>query len=168
MKRIALLIEDLYEDLELHYPYFRLRDAGFSVDLVGTEQGVEYTSKHGYPLKSNLASSDIRADDYVAVVIPGGYSPDRMRRCRDTVDFVSEMNRQGKVIAAICHGPWMLASACDLKGRTLTAFFSIKDDLVHAGADYVDEEVVVSGNLITSRTPDDLIAFTRAIIQALG
>ncbi|HDP23992.1 MAG TPA: type 1 glutamine amidotransferase [Deltaproteobacteria bacterium] len=168
MRKIAILIEDLYEDLELHYPYLRLKDEGFAVDLIGTEGGVGYTSKHGYPLKSDHASRDVKPEDYSAVVIPGGYAPDRMRRCRATIDFVSMMYRQNKVVAAICHGPWLMASACDLKGKRITAFFSIRDDLVNAGADFLDEEVVVSGNLITSRTPDDLVAFTRAIIQALG
>jgi len=168
MKRIAILVEDLYEDLELHYPLLRLKESGFETVLVGTEKGVEYTSKHGYPATSDLASDDVNAEDYIAVIIPGGYSPDRMRRCRSTLDFVRRMDEQGKVVAAICHGPWVMASACNIKGKNLTSFFSIKDDLVNAGARFVDAEVVVSGNLITSRTPDDLIAFTTAIIKALS
>lgn len=168
MKRIAILVENLYEDLELHYPYLRLKEAGFQVDLIGSEKGVEYLSKHGYPAISDLASSQISAQDYAAVVVPGGYSPDMMRRCEATIEFVRQMDTQGKIVAAICHGPWIMASACNLSGRTLTSFFSIRDDLVNAGATYVDEEVVLSGNLITSRTPQDLIAFTSAIISALG
>ena len=102
-----------------------------------------------------------------AVIIPGGYSPDKMRRCPDTIRFVKDMNNKGKLIAAICHGPWMMASCCDLRGKKVTGFFSIKDDLINAGADYVDSEVVVSGNLITSREPQDLTAFTKEIIKAL-
>ena len=168
MKRIAILVENLYEDLELHYPYLRLKEAGFQVDLIGPEKGVEYLSKHGYPAISDFASSQISAQDYAAVVVPGGYSPDMMRRCEATIEFVRQMDAQGKIVAAICHGPWIMASACNLSGRTLTSFFSIRDDLVNAGATYVDEEVVLSGNLITSRTPQDLIAFTTAIISALG
>ncbi|MBN1637194.1 MAG: type 1 glutamine amidotransferase [Deltaproteobacteria bacterium] len=168
MKRIAILVEDLYEDLELHYPLLRLQEAGFETVLVGTEKRVEYTGKHGYPAMSDLASDEVNAEDYVAVIIPGGYSPDRMRRCLATLDFVRHMDEQGKVIAAICHGPWVMASACNINDKKLTSFFSIKDDLVNAGAHYVDAEVVVSGNLITSRTPDDLIAFTTAIIKALS
>ncbi|KKC29954.1 putative intracellular protease/amidase [Caldanaerobacter subterraneus subsp. pacificus DSM 12653] len=101
------------------------------------------------------------------MVIPGGYSPDHMRRCSDTVNFVKEMCQQQKIIAAICHGPWMMASSCDLKGKRVTSFFSIKDDLINAGAQYVDEEVVIDGNLITSRTPNDLVAFVKAIIEKL-
>jgi protease I len=167
MKKIALLVENHYEDLELHYPYLRLKEARFQVDLVGTEKGVTYTSKYGYPVVSDIASKQINAMDYNAVVIPGGYSPDMMRRSKATIDFVREMDTQGKVIAAICHGPWIMASACNLKGKTVTSFFSIKDDLVNAGAMWMDKEVVVSDNLITSRTPQDLIAFTTAIINAL-
>ena len=165
--RIAMLVEEMYEEIELLYPLFRLREEGFTIDIVGTDKGKEYKGKHGYPMVSDLASSEVRADDYDAVIIPGGYSPDKMRRCPDTIRFVKDMNNKGKLIAAICHGPWMMASCCDLRGKKVTGFFSIKDDLVNAGADYVDSEVVVSGNLITSRGPQDLTAFTKKIIKAL-
>jgi len=165
--RIAMLVEEMYEEIELLYPLFRLREEGFTIDIVGTDKGKEYKGKHGYPMVSDLASSEVRADDYDAVIIPGGYSPDKMRRCPDTIRFVKDMNNKGKLIAAICHGPWMMASCCDLRGKKVTGFFSIKDDLVNAGADYVDSEVVVSGNLITSREPQDLTAFTKEIIKAL-
>lgn len=137
------------------------------MDLVGTEKGVVYKGKYGVPALSDVASKDASADDYDAVVIPGGYSPDHMRRCPDTIRFVKDMNEQNKPIAGICHGPWMLVSCCNLNGRILTGFFSIKDDIVNAGASYVDEEVVVDGNLITSRTPKDLPAFGKAILMAL-
>ena len=168
MKRVAILVANIFEDVELFYPYYRLLEEGFQVDLVGAEKGVDYKGKYGVPATSDVAAKDASANDYHAVVIPGGYSPDHMRRSPDTIQFVKEMNTQNKPIAAICHGPWMMASCCDLKGRTLTGFFSIKDDLVNAGARYVDEEVVVDGNLITSRTPKDLPAFAKAIIRALG
>ncbi|WP_026894911.1 type 1 glutamine amidotransferase domain-containing protein [Clostridiisalibacter paucivorans] len=167
MRKVAILVENIYEDMELQYPLFRLREEGFQVDLIGTEKGVVYKGKKGYPAKSDLASNEISADDYDAVIIPGGYSPDHMRRCPATVDFVRNMDKKEKVIAAICHGPWMMASCCDLKGKKLTAFFSIKDDLVNAGGVFVDEEVVIDGHLITSRTPKDLIPFTKAIINKL-
>ena len=168
MKKIAILIEDMYEDMELQYPWYRLNEEGFKVDLVGTDKAAVYKSNHGYPAKSDLSSSEVKAEDYDAVVIPGGYSPDRMRRCRATVDFVREMDRRKKMVAAICHGPWMMASACDLKGRKITSFHSIKDDMINAGTEWMDAELVVDGNLITSRTPSDLIPFVSAIIENLA
>jgi len=167
MSKVAILIENLFEDIELTYPYFRLKEEGYSVDLVGTDANVDYKSKHGYPIKSDLASKDITANSYDAVVIPGGYSPDKMRRSPETVNFVKEMDNKGKVIAAICHGGWMMASCCNLQGKKVTSFFSIKDDLVNAGAEWVDDEVVVDGHLITSRSVPDIVAFTRAIIAKL-
>ncbi|AUD64253.1 protease [Tenericutes bacterium MZ-XQ] len=168
MKKIAILVADYFEDNELFYPYFRLQEAGFDVDLVGAKANETYKSKHNAPAVSNVASKDVSSKDYVAVIIPGGYSPDHMRRSKETVDFVKAMSHEKKLIAAICHGPWMMASACDLKGRTLTGYYSIKDDLVHAGATYVDQEVAVDDNYITSRTPKDLPAFLKAILNYLA
>jgi len=167
MKKVAILVANVFEDNELFYPYFRLLEEGYTVDLVGAEADTVYKSKNGAPVKSNKASKDVSADEYDAVIVPGGYSPDQMRRSQATVDFVKAMDKKKKPIAAICHGPWMMASACDLEGRTVTAFDSIKDDLTNAGATFVDEEVVVDGHLITSRTPKDLPAFSKAILQAL-
>ena len=168
MKKIAILIEDLFNERELIYPYYRLLEAGYEVHLVGPKRDAVYTSKSGLTEKSTHASNEISAEDYDAVVIPGGFSPDFMRRTRATVDFVREMDKLNKPVAAICHGGWMLASACNLKGKKVTSFFSIKDDMVHAGAEYVDEEVVVSGNIITSRNPNDLPVFLKAIIEKLN
>lgn len=167
MKKVAILLENLFDERELIYPYFRLLEEGYEVHLVGTEKDKEYKSKVGLAEKSTHASEDISAKDYDAVVIPGGFSPDHMRRCKATVDFVKDMNSQNKIIAAICHGPWMLASCCDLNGRKVTSFYSIKDDLLNAGAEYVDQEVVVDGNLITSRTPKDLPVWLKTIIENL-
>jgi protease I len=168
MKKIAILIEDLFNERELIYPYYRLLEAGYEVHLVGPKKDAVYTSKSGLTEKSTHASNEISAEDYDAVVIPGGFSPDFMRRTKATVDFVREMDKLNKPVAAICHGGWMLASACNLKGKKVTSFFSIKDDMVHAGAEYVDEEVVVSGNIITSRNPNDLPVFLKAIIEKLN
>ena len=157
----------MYEDIELLWPLYRLKEAGFSVDLVGTDKNTTYKGQHGVPTTSQLASSDIKADDYDAVVIPGGYSPDKMRACQATKDFVKAMNDRKKIVAAVCHGPWMIASTCDIKGKDITSYHTIKDDLINAGANYKDEEVVVDGNIITSRNPNDLIAFTSKIIEKL-
>jgi len=168
MKRIAILIEDLFNERELIYPYYRLLEEGYEVHLVGPKKDAVYTSKSGLTEKSTHASNEIRAEDYDGVVIPGGFSPDFMRRTKATVDFVREMDKLNKPVAAICHGGWMLASACNLKGKKVTSFFSIKDDMVHAGAEYVDEEVVVSGNIITSRNPNDLPVFLKTIIEKLN
>jgi protease I len=168
MKRIAILIEDLFNERELIYPYYRLLEAGYEVHLVGPKKDAVYTSKSGLTEKSTHASNEISAEDYDAVVIPGGFSPDFMRRTRATVDFVREMDKLNKPVAAICHGGWMLASACNLTGKKVTSFFSIKDDMVHAGAEYVDEEVVVSGNIITSRNPNDLPVFLKTIVEKLN
>ena len=168
MKRIALLVENLFDDKELLYPYYRMIEEGFAIDLIGAEKHVTYHSKFGLPMKSDLASKDVNADDYDAVIIPGGFSPDYMRRTQQTVDFVSALNAQNKLIAAICHGPWLMISSCDLKGRSLTGFHSVKVDIENAGATYLDQEVVIDGNYITSRTPKDLPSFTKAIIQFLS
>lgn len=166
-KRVAVLVEDLYEDLELWYPVIRLREEGAEVKLVGPKKGATYKGKHGIPAKADLSSEETRAEEFDAVIIPGGYSPDRMRRDPNLVRFVKEAAEKGKVVAAICHGPWMLVSAGVLRGRRATSFFSIKDDIVNAGAEFVDAEVVVDGNIVTSRMPQDLPSFCRAIIEAL-
>jgi protease I len=136
--------------------------------FVGTGSADSYKSKLGYPVQVDMAADQVSAGDVDAVVIPGGYAPDLMRRYPAMVDLVTEAFQQGKIVAAICHAGWMLASAGVLEGKQATCFFAIKDDLVHAGATYVDAEVVVDGNLITSRTPSDLPAFCGAIIQALS
>ena len=166
-RRVAVLVEDVYEDQELWYPVYRLREAGFEVAIVGPEKK-EYRSKHGYPVTATAAASDVRAEDLAAVVVPGGYAPDRMRRDRAMVDLVRTAHERGVPVAAICHAGWMLASAGIVRGRRVTSYSSIKDDLVNAGARWEDAEVVVDGGLITSRRPDDLPAFLRAILQALG
>jgi protease I len=167
-KRVAVLAENMYQELELWYPLLRLREAGAETFVVGTGSAGTYTSKHGYPVQVDMVADQISARDVDAVVVPGGYAPDLMRRYPAMVRFVREAFEQGKIVAAICHAGWMLASADVLRGKEATCFFAIKDDLVNAGATYVDAEVVRDGNLITSRTPSDLPALCRTIIQALG
>jgi protease I len=166
-KHVAVLAEDLYEDLELWYPVHRFREAGAKVTVVGGGARV-YSSKHGYPVTPDATAEKVNAADFDAVIIPGGYAPDRMRRHKAMVDLVRDVFARGKVVAAICHGGWMLVSADVLRGRKATCFFAIKDDLINAGALYEDREVVRDGNLVTSRKPEDLPAFCRTILQALS
>jgi protease I len=165
--RAAVLVEQQYQEMEVWYPIYRLREAGYTVTVVGPEAGQTYPSKLGYPVKSDRAARDVSAGDFDLLVIPGGFAPDYMRRCEALLRLVSDMAEQGKVVAAICHGPWVLCSTQALKGRRATCFHSIKDDVSNAGATYVDAEVVRDGNLITSRKPDDLPAFLTAIFQAV-
>lgn len=167
-KRVAVLVEQQYQEMEVWYPIFRLREAGCQVTIVGPEAGTTYPSKLGYPAKSDKAAKDVSAKDFDGIVIPGGFAPDYIRRSAAMLKLVSDLNEQGKVVAAICHGPWVLCSTTALKGKKATCFFAIKDDVTNAGGKYVDEECVVDGNLITSRKPDDLPAFMIAIGKALG
>jgi len=166
-KRIAILAENMYQEMELWVPYYRMKEEGAEVKVVGTGGAKAYTSKHGYPVSVDLQAEAVSPVEFDAVIIPGGYAPDLMRRSEPVVRFVQEAAQQGKVVAAICHAGWMLASTGIVKGKTATSFFSIKDDMVNAGATWVDREVVVDGNLITSRKPDDLPAFCREIVKAL-
>lgn len=166
-KTVGVLVEDLYEDLELWYPVLRLREEGARVLLIGPEAGKTYNSKHGYPATADYAAKDGGADEFDAIIIPGGYAPDRMRRDPTMVRLVADAVQAGKVVAAICHGGWMLCSADVLQGRRVTSFPSIRDDLVHAGAHWINQEVVRDDTLITSRRPDDLPAFMGEIIGCL-
>jgi protease I len=166
-KRVAVLVEQQYQEMEVWYPVYRLREAGCKVVLVGPEAGQTYPSKLGYPAKSDKAVTQVSPNDFDAVIIPGGFAPDFMRRTEAMIRFVNEMAEQGKVVAAICHGPWVLCSTQALKGKKATCFSAIKDDVINAGAKYIDAEVVRDGNLVTSRKPDDLPAFVLNILQAL-
>ena len=165
-KRAAVLVEQMYQEMEVWYPVYRLREAGCKVTLVGPEAGQTYPSKLGYPAKSDKAARDVSADDFDVLVIPGGFAPDYLRRDPAVLKLVSTMAEQGKPVAAICHGPWVLCSTQALKGKKATCFFAIKDDVINAGGRYVDAEVVQDGNLITSRKPDDVPAFLKTILQA--
>jgi protease I len=167
-KRIAILAENMYQEMELWVPYYRLREEGAEVKVVGAAGAKSYTSKHGYPVTVDVQADQVKAVEFDAVIVPGGYAPDMMRRHPAMVALVRDATQQGKVVAAICHAGWMLVSAGVLKGRKATSFFSIKDDLVAAGAEWQDAEVVVDGNRITSRNPNDLPAFCRAIVTSLS
>lgn len=165
--RVAVLVEQQYQEMEIWYPVYRLREAGCQVTLVGPDAGATYPSKLGYPAKSDKAAKDVRPDEFDVLVIPGGFAPDFLRRSEAVLKFVRGMAEQGKVLAAICHGPWVLCSTTALRGKRATCFFAIKDDVRNAGAEYVDQEVVRDGNIITSRKPDDLPAFLQTILQAV-
>ncbi len=167
-KRVAILAENLYQELEIWYPLLRFQEEGAEVVVVGSGTAQVHTSKLGYPVDVDNFADEVDASQFDAVIIPGGYAPDLMRRHPAMVSLVRQACLQGKVVAAICHGGWMLASAKILEGKTVTAFFAIKDDLEHAGANFVDVEVAIDGNIITSRKPEDLPAFCRAIIAALA
>lgn len=165
-QKVAVLVENLYQDQEVWYPVYRLREAGATVVTVGTGQKL-YKSKCGYEVQADMAANEVHADHFDGVIVPGGYAPDILRRHENVLRFVRESFSKGKMVASICHGAWVLVSANILNGKKATCFFAIKDDIKNAGANYIDEDVVVDGNLITSRVPDDLPAFMRNIIAFL-
>ncbi|MBI4575735.1 MAG: type 1 glutamine amidotransferase [Planctomycetes bacterium] len=166
-RRVAILVEDQYQELEVWYPLYRLREAGAQVVTLGTGRK-EYRSKLGYPVEADADVHEARGADYDGVVIPGGFAPDFMRRHEGPARFVREAFQAGRVVAAICHGLWIPVSAGILKGYTATCFFAIQDDVVNAGATYVDREVCVDRRLVTARKPDDLPAFVRETIRLLA
>jgi protease I len=166
---IACILDSDFEDSELRVPYDRLTGAGFRVEIIGKRAGLELVGKKGKErVRADRGIDDARVDDYDALFIPGGFSPDKLRADQRFVEFVKEFDRAGKLIAAVCHGPQLLLSAERVHGRTLTAWKTVQIDLHLAGANVVDREVVVDGNLITSRKPEDLEAFSSAVLDALG
>jgi len=166
-KKVAIMVDEMYQVLEVWYPYYRFIEAGLQVDLVAAEAKKEYHSKEGYPCVSAVAAGRAKPGDYDCMLVPGGFAPDFMRRSADVIKFANDMVNAGKVIAAICHGGWLLCSTKAYKGKKATCFMAIKDDIINAGAEYVDAECVVDANLITSRKPDDLPAFCTAVLNAL-
>jgi protease I len=167
-KKIALLVGQDFEDMEVMYPYYRLLEAGYGVDVIGEDKaGAKYLGKYGYPILSSLEISKAKAKDYVGLIAPGGWAPDRLRRNEKILKLVKDIERQGGVIASICHGPWILISAGIVKGKKTTSTVALKDDLTNAGARWVNEEVAVDGRMVTSRKPDDLPAFMREMLRLL-
>ncbi len=173
-KRVAALVGDGFEESELFEPKRALEDAGAIVTIVGADEKSLQKIRgkkgldEGQSVKAEELVADVTADDFDAVIIPGGYSPDHMRRCKPMIELVTKAARDGKVVAAICHGPWMLCSAKCLKGRRVTGFYAIRDDVENAGGVWEDAAVVRDGNLVTSRTPDDLPDFLKGILAAMG
>jgi deglycase len=166
MARIAFIADDLFEDSELRIPWDRARAAGHETVLVGLDKGKRIEGKRNQEhLTTDVAARDVSADDFDAIVIPGGYSPDHLRTDIDMVRLVRTMFVAGKPVAAVCHGPWMLVEADAIDGKTVTSWPSLKTDLINAGARWVDREVVEDENVITSRNPGDLEAFSRALLR---
>lgn len=166
-KKVIILVEEMFNVFEFWYPYYRLKEEGVEVTVVGSGSAEVYTGKPGTQVKADASADKVLAKDYDGIVIPGGYAPDMMRRYPAMVGLVKDFFNAGKPVAAICHAGWMLASAGILSGRKVTSFFAIKDDMVNAGAQWEDREVVVDGKLITSRVPDDLPVFMKAVIKSL-
>jgi len=167
-KKVAILVEQDFEDSEVVGPLKAVRDAGAAVTVVGSGSQKSYWGKRrSANVRANTSAEMVGAEDFDAVIIPGGYAPDKMRMHQPMIDLVARANELGKVLAAVCHGPQLLISAEIVKGRRLTSWPSIAVDLKNAGAQWVDEPVVQDGNLITSRKPADLPMFNAAIIKAL-
>jgi protease I len=167
MEPIVVFVEDQYEELEAWYPIHRLAEENHDVLVVGPEART-YRGLHDYPIEAQVAARDVRSEDVGGVIVPGGYAPDLLRCDPDVLRLVADSCRDGKLTAAICHAAaWVLASAGVLDGRRATCLHRVKDDLVNAGASYEDAAVVRDGNLVTSRTPDDLPAFSREILAVL-
>lgn len=165
--RICILVGPEYEDLEVWYPKLRLEEAGFETFFAGMGER-EYRGKHGYPCVMDADVKDVEAASLAGVLAPGGWAPDKLRRDAKVLALVREVHAAGKMVATICHGPWILISAGIVRGRTLTSTVGIRDDVTNAGATWVDEPAVVDGNLVSSRVPKDLPAFAKAMLQVLG
>jgi protease I len=167
-KTIAVLVEQDYQDMEVWYPTFRLREAGATVKQVGTGSAAEYKGKYGYPVKADINADQVSATMLDGLVIPGGWAPDRLRMSEAVLKLTRDMFAAKKPVACICHGGWVLISADVVRGKHATSYAAIKDDMKNAGALWQDSDVVVDGNLVTSRKPDDLPAFMREFLKLFG
>lgn len=165
-KKVLIFAGPDFEDRELFYPLYRFREAGATVKIAGLGEKT-YKGKYGVPVEVDGVCADFVKDTWDAVVIPGGWAPDKIRGNHEALEIVRKTAKNGNVVAAICHGGWVLASADVVKGKTVTSYINIKDDLIHAGAIWVDKEVVVDSGLVTSRKPDDLPAFCREAIKLM-
>lgn len=164
-KKIAILTAELFEDLELWYPAIRLKEAGAEVVLAGEQANKTFTGKNGVPAKTEISFDQLKEGDFDGLIVPGGFGPDKLRRDKYVTAFVKKMDEAGKPIGQICHAGWVQISAGILKGRKVTSYVSIRDDMENAGANWVDEAVVVDKNLVSSRTPHDLHVFVPAFID---
>ncbi|TWT09043.1 type 1 glutamine amidotransferase domain-containing protein [Planomicrobium sp. CPCC 101079] len=166
-KKVLSFVHHEFEDLELWYPILRLREEGATVHLAGEEANVKYIGKYGVPAESDFAYGDITPEQYDAILVPGGWAPDKIRRFPEVLNIVQQMDDKKKPIGQICHAGWVLVSANILTGRKVTSTPGIKDDMVNAGAEWFDEPVVVDGNLVSSRRPPDLPEYMREFIKVM-
>lgn len=166
-KTVLILVGPEYEDLEVWYPKLRLEEAGYEVKLAGMGEK-EYRGKHGYPCQVDGHAKDWSAAALAGILAPGGWAPDKLRRDKDVLRLVREVHERGAMVATICHGPWVLISAGIVRGKRMTSTVGIRDDLVNAGAEWVDEPAVIDGNLVSARVPKDLPAFGQAMLRVLG
>lgn len=167
-KKIVILVHQLYEDMELHYPRLRLIEAGVEVTIAGPKKKEEYLGKWGYPVHADIAFDEMKPEEFDGVIIPGGFAPDKIRMEESALNLLRNHHQQKKLIAFICHGGWVPISAGILKGINCTSYQAIKDDIVNAGAKWVDKEVVVDGHIISSRKPNDLPSFSIETLKFLG
>ncbi len=163
--KALIIATDEFEDLELFYPYFRLKEEGIEVHIASNKKII--VGKHGYKVKADLLFKEVDPEKYDILIIPGGKSPERIRILEDVIRITHHLIKEKKIIAAICHGPQILISAGAVKNRKMTSWKGIRDDLMAAGAEYIDREVVVDENIITSRMPSDLPAFCREILNKI-
>ncbi|WP_100333835.1 type 1 glutamine amidotransferase domain-containing protein [Bacillus alkalisoli] len=166
-KKVIQIVSNDFEDLELWYPVLRLREEGATVDIVGEKAKEKYIGKYGVPIMSDYAFKDVNPNEYDAILVPGGWSPDLLRRFDEVLNMVRVMDEHQKPIGQICHAGWVLISAKILEGKTVTSTPGIKDDMMNAGATWVDEPVVVDGHIISSRRPPDLPDYMREFIKML-
>lgn len=167
-KKILMFVDDQYEDLELWYPKIRLEEEGYEVIIAGVTKGKIYTGKHGYPCEAEASLDEIKAEDFDGLVIPGGFAPDKLRRIPKVLQLTNRIHKDGKLVAHICHAGWIPISARIIKGFKCTSTPGIKDDLINAGAIWVNEPVVIDRNMISSRGPKDLHLFCKEIIKYLS
>ncbi|OPA78541.1 protease [Paenibacillus selenitireducens] len=167
-KKVIALVDEEFEDLELWYPIYRVREEGAIVHLVGPEKGKKYIGKYGVPAIAELAFSEVNSADYDGILVPGGWAPDKLRRYDKVLQLVKEMDAAGKPIGQICHAGWVLISAKILNGRTVTSTPGIRDDMENAGATWIDEDVVIDGNIVSARRPPDLPPYGKAFCDALA
>ncbi len=165
--RILCFVDEQFEDLELWYPVLRCREAGFEVDLAGKEKGHIYHGKYGVPAEAVVSLDKIKESQYAGLLVPGGWAPDKLRRYESALNLTRDFFTQGKPIGHICHAGWVLSSADIVRGYRMTSTPGIKDDLIHAGAEWVDEAAVVDRNIVSARKPGDLPDYMRAFLALL-